>query len=385
MASTPNQTMEQETVIKISPQNFTYNRWMESIGIPIHQGYYLEDLKTLELGWWEERQCRAAFIQLLGQEGVTASWLTEIPPGKSLPPMHFALDEVIYVVEGRGLATVWQEESKTKKTFEWQQNSLFLLPHNYSRQLSNMQGDKPVRLLHYSYLPIAMSAIPEPLFFFDNPYKGPIFSLNQAGDIYSSAKRMQEPEGTGRWKGRVFWYASFFSNMKVWDKLEANDKRGAGGKSVFIQFPNSEMSAHMSVFPSRTYKKAHRHGPGRVIVILEGEGYSVMWEEGKEKVVVPWREGSALVPPNRWFHQHFNTGAAPARYLALQPPRQFGGRAEKVQDRVKDIIEYPSEDHWIRQKFAEELGRRGLTSLVPEEAYTDKAFQWSDSQTIQQG
>ena len=31
----------------------------------------------------------------------------------------------------------------------------------------------------------------------------------------------------------------------------------------------------MSVFDARLYKKAHRHGPGRVIVIPVGEGYSI--------------------------------------------------------------------------------------------------------------
>jgi hypothetical protein len=42
------------------------------------------------------------------------------------------------------------------------------------------------------------------------------------------------------------------------------------------------MSAHMSVFAPRTYKKAHRHGPGRAILIPGGEGYSVMWPEGSD-------------------------------------------------------------------------------------------------------
>ena len=64
-------------------------------------------------------------------------------------------------------------------------------------------------------------------------------------------------------------------------------------------------------------------------MIPAGEGYSVLWEEGKEKIVAPWHEGSMFVPPNKWFHQHFNVGATPARYLALHPPRQFRGHAEK--------------------------------------------------------
>ena len=84
---------------------FTYDYWMETIGIPIHRGYYVEDLRTLELGWWEERKTMSAFIQLAGQEGVSAARVTEIPPGKSLPPLQFALDEVVYVAQGRGVTT----------------------------------------------------------------------------------------------------------------------------------------------------------------------------------------------------------------------------------------------------------------------------------------
>jgi len=350
---------------------------MESIGIPIHKGYYIGDLRTLELGWWEERQCKAAFFQLMGQEGVSSARVTEIAPGKTLPPLKFALDELVYVAEGRGLTTVWLREGGPKKTFEWQSHSLFLLPHNHYHQLSNMQGDKPVRLLHYSYLPLAMSAIQDPSFFFHNPYETPDLVSGANGEFYSEAKLIQGQGGDELLGLRAFWYGNFFPDMRAWDKLDANRKRGAGGKSVFIQFPDSELSAHMSVFAAQTYKKAHRHGPGRVIVIPAGEGYSVMWEEGKEKIVVPWHECSVFVPPNRWFHQHFNAGGQPARYLALHPPMQFHGHAEKIEDRAKDQIEYPDEDRWIRQKFEAELAKRSLRSLMPDQAYTDRDYEWS--------
>ena len=136
----------------------------------------------------------------------------------------------------------------------------------------------------------------------------------------------------------------------------------------------------MSVFPAGTYKKAHRHGPGYMIVIPAGEGYSVMWPEGGEKVVIPWHEASLFVPPNRWFHQHFNIAAAPARYLAIHPPRGFSGISEKVEDRARDQIEYPDEEPWIRSKFKEELARKQLVRLMPEEAYINRNYEWSYTQ-----
>src|SRR5262245_37243997 len=97
---------EQEAT-PVAPRNFTYNRWIESLGVPIHKGFYVEDLRRLRLGWWEDRQCNAAFIELMGQVGVTSSCVSEISPGETLPATYFALDELIYVIEGRGLASVW--------------------------------------------------------------------------------------------------------------------------------------------------------------------------------------------------------------------------------------------------------------------------------------
>jgi len=355
---------------------FPYDEWMESTGVPIHKGYYIEDLRTLELGWWEERQCNAAFIQLVGQEGVTSARMTEVPAGKTLTRIKPAIDEIVYAVDGRGLTSVWIGDGEQKRTFEWQQHSMFLLPRHQHHQIMNMQGEKPARLLHYSYLPMAMSAIPEPDFYFDNNHDALLESLEE--DVYSEAKLIKNPGDENSYVDLpAYWYGNFFPDMRAWDKLDANARRGAGGKTVLIQFANSELTAHMSEFAAQTYKKAHRHGPGRAILIPRGEGYSIMWEEGKEKIVVPWHECSMLTPPDRWFHQHFNVGGTLARYLAMHPPMQFHGHAEKLEDRAKDQIEYPDEDPFIRQKFEEELAKHGLKSLIPAEAYTNRDFEWS--------
>lgn len=357
---------------------FSYDLWMEAQGIPIHRGYYIEDLRTIELGHWQARNCRAAFVQLMGQEGVSSTRVVEIPPGGSLDPIRLGFDEICYPLNGRGLTALWPEGGKDKQTFEWQPHSMFLLPRHYNYQLSNAQGDRPVRVLIYNYLPMAMSAVPDAEFFVNNPMAMNPPALGQ--EFYGEAKMVkpkERPDGTVDSK-RAYWYGNFFPDMRAWDKLEANIRRGAGGKSVFMQFPHTELSAHMSQFGAGMYKKAHRHGPGRAIVIPKGEGYSILWEEGKEKIVVPWHECSMFVPPDRWFHQHFNTGSEPARYLAMHPPVQFHGHADKLKDRAKDEIEYVNEDPWIREKFEAELAKNNTTSVMPEEAYTNPDFDWSE-------
>jgi hypothetical protein len=360
---------------------FLYDDWMAGKGLPVYRGHFVPDTRTIELGHWVERECDAAFIQLVGQEGVSEARITEIAPGQTLPPYKMAIDEMVYVISGNGLTRLWPGDGQPEDghTFEWSERALFLMPSHESRQFANMRGDAPVRLLHYNYLPLAMSITPDPGFFFDNPYT-PRFGNDDLRRSFSDAQLIADGRGS-RWQAghnakTAYWYGNFFPDMRAWDKLDSNERRGAGGRTVQIQFAGSAMTCHMSVFDATRYKKAHRHGPGRVIVIPGGEGYSLMWREGDERVVVPWQENALFVPPDRWFHQHFNLGHGPARYLALHPPSQFHGYAEKAEDRAKDQIEYPDEDPWIRKHFEEELAARGLRTGMRDAAYADAAYRW---------
>ncbi len=355
-----------------SRREFPYDRWMEAQGIPIHRGYYIEDLRTVETAQWSLRECKTAFVQLVGMEGINELRVSELGPGQTTRPFKLAVDEVVYCLEGRGLTTVWNDEG-AKKTFEWERASMFLIPRHYHHQFSNASGAGPAKLMHYNYLPVGMSACDDPDFFFNNPYKS---APPPSDELYAEAKAVFTPNGVGG-VARNIWYGNFFPDMRAWDKVEPFRQRGAGGHVVFVQFPNSEASAHMSVFPARTYKKAHRHGPGRAIVIPAGEGFSILWpDENAEKIVVPWHEASLFTPPNRWFHQHFNLGDRPGRYLALHPLPQFSGHSERVEDRARDQIEYYQEDPMVRETFERELAKRGLQSIMPDEAYTNPNYEW---------
>ncbi len=354
-----------------------YKTWMEAQEIPIHRGYFIDDVRTVEVGKWDERGCNACFLELAGQEGVSETRITEIPPGATTEPVRFNLDEMVYVADGRGLTTVWAGD-RPKKTFEWQKHSMFLLPRGYTYQLSNAQGNHPARLMHVNHLPMAMKIVPDPKFYFDTQYADPDILYGEGSEFYSEAKAIAPPPGSrAEQMRRVIWLGNFFPDMRVWDKLHTYAERGAGGHRVGVQFAKSTLWSHMSVFPSRTYKKGHRHGPGVVIIIPAGEGYSIMWPEGQDKVVIPWHEASVFVPPDRWFHQHFNVGGDPARYLAFHGPQGNQGRQqERIENLSRDQIEYPEEDPFIRNKFESELAARGMTSLMPDPAYKDPNYKW---------
>ena len=246
---------------------------------------------------------------------------------------------------------------------------MFLLPRHHFHQFSNTHGSRSARLPHYNYFPLLLSASPDPDAFITTN-RGEMAEPLKEVDLEAlyaepALKTINSEDVSWKRRGSV-WVGSFFPDMSAWDKLTETRNRGAGGRSVAMEFPGSEISCHMSMFPPRTYKKAHRHGPGRAIVIPAGEGYSVMWEEGKDKVVAPWRPGSLITPPNKWFHQHFNTGPTPARYLAFKHEVALIRNAQGVPTawisrRVGgDQIDYADERPEIRAIFAQELAKHGM-------------------------
>jgi hypothetical protein len=89
---------------------------------------------------------------------------------------------------------------------------------------------------------------------------------------------------------------------------------------------------------------------------------------------VNWKDGAVLSPGNRMYHQHFNTGTTPARYLALR----LGGNPELGSsrrndeywaERMSDQVEYENEDPAIRSEYEAELTKVGLALKLEEESF----------------
>ena len=117
--------------------------------------------------------------------------------------------------------------------------------------------------------------------------------------------------------GRFFMTTNFVPDIRTLGLADYSE-RGKGSTNMKFDLANNTRGAHVSEFPVGTYKKCHRHGPGAHVIILQGEGYSLNWAEGDEPKRVDWSENAMFSPPDMWYHQHFNTGKGPARYLALK-------------------------------------------------------------------
>src|SRR5215470_19610774 len=62
----------------------TYNDWQQAQKIPINRGFFVEDLKKVEVATWEHKGGLGAFVNLDGAGGTNDGYVCEIPPGKAV-------------------------------------------------------------------------------------------------------------------------------------------------------------------------------------------------------------------------------------------------------------------------------------------------------------
>ena len=159
--------------------------------------------------------------------------------------------------------------------------------------------------------------------------------------------------------------------------------RGVSNKSAELILSDNSMQTHVSQFGVGTYKRAHRHGPGSHVLVLGGVGYTLLWNnepqysKAAKQVRVDWTDGTLLVPPDRWFHQHFNAGSTSAKYMATTwiggkywvKALGGGGRTHRLNTtsfrQGGNMVDYPDEDPMVRSMFDEELKKHGVQNLMP--------------------
>jgi quercetin dioxygenase-like cupin family protein len=128
----------------------TYAKWQREEGIPVHIGFWADPM-SVTVAPWERKQCLGAYINLADQESLDA-YVVEIPPGQQTRPERYMYEEMIYVLKGKGATTVWFDGVE-KRTFEWQEGSLFSPPLNCWRQHFNGQGSEAVRFVAVTSAP----------------------------------------------------------------------------------------------------------------------------------------------------------------------------------------------------------------------------------------
>lgn len=324
--------------------------WQKGEGVPIHETFHVDDLREVELAHWERFGVPGAFINLT-DAFIVSSMMLELPPGGKTVPVRHMFETWVFVVGGHG-ETIVEQEGYPANAAPWQPRSLFGPPLNTRYQHVNKDPDRPARLLMVTNAPLTMNLYHNDEFVFDNDF---VFDDRYQGrNSYFNG----ESEYLGGRVNRVNLIPDTLEYQLIQWKA-----RGHGAKSFHMSMSDHTLACHLSEFEVGTYKKAHRHGPGAHVIILRGQGYSLNWREGEEPRRVDWKPMSMFAPPEMWFHQHFNTGKEPARYLAL---RRGGSPEHPVKlgitggGSAPDQIEYEQEHPWIYDMYLEELNKNGV-------------------------
>jgi oxalate decarboxylase/phosphoglucose isomerase-like protein (cupin superfamily) len=364
-----------------------YGKWIRQQGVPVYEGHGLEDVRELCMSSWPRMGGRGAIIQLYGMEGLTGMYVAEIPPGGALEPERHLYEEIICILDGNGAMEIWQEGAP-KRSFEWGKYSVFAPPLNCFHRMVN-GGREPVRFLAVTNAPLIMDVFHNADFVFNCPY--PFKDRYDGEENYFAV-------GSKRYEldRQHIWETNFIADV-IAASLGARDIKGAGVELTQFELAGNGLIGHVSQWPAGRYHKAHYHGPGAILLGLQSSGYVLLWpkdagarpyESGNEDQVLElqWREGSVYCPPDKWFHQHFNTGRQPARHLALR----YSGRifplgmrvAAKVMMQGEDgapytsirdggtLIEYEDEDPEIRRRYEAALTKTGVANQMPPVRYS---------------
>jgi oxalate decarboxylase/phosphoglucose isomerase-like protein (cupin superfamily) len=334
-----------------------YTRWVTAEGLDIIGGHYVRDLRSLELKAWDRRGGRGVFINHDASRTSNDCYVCEIPRGGALAPQRQLFEEMILILDGRGSTRVWNDAGK-EVAFEWQAGSMFAIPLNTWHQHSNLSGLETAKFVSSTNLPPVLNLYDDVDFVFGTS-RDFAHRFNGEQDYFAAKVEM---------KGLLL-DTNFVPDALALPLIPAKE-RGAGGGHIRFSMAKGSMNSHISEFPVGTYKKGHRHGPGAHVIVLSGSGYSLMWPDGEEPRRYEWSAGALIIPPNMWFHQHFNSGGAPARYLAFKHEGVSIRNAQGVPKawisrRVGgDQIDYADERPAIRKIFADELARTGVTPAM---------------------
>lgn len=289
-----------------------FEEWVKKEGLDLIRGYKVDNLYTQPLKPWARIGGKAAMIMLDGCGEIDAAYVCEIPAGGQLKSQKHLYEEMVFVLKGRGSTSVWHE-GKKKNHFEWQTGSLFTIPLNASYQHFNGSGTEPARYVAINTAPIMMNLIRNDDFIFNNDAVFPERYDNE--DDYFSGKVHYEMFDA--WEKPVsLAFSNFFADINGLPFRESLRQKGSTGMS--FELGNGVLGCHTTTFPSGTFTNIHRHGPGDHVLWLKGEGYSIMWQDGGEKIIAPWGPGTVIVPPAWWWHGHAVISDEPGQYVALK-------------------------------------------------------------------
>jgi quercetin dioxygenase-like cupin family protein len=339
----------------------SYQDFVKQDGVPLYEGSALEDLAALPLGDWERRGGKAAYTRL-GEQEIYNLQIVEIPSKGELKPERHMYDSVMYVMKGRGATTIWQK-GEPRQTIEWEEGSLLAIPLNAWHQEYNSSGSEPCRMLFGTNMAQIINLYRNLDFVFNNDF---VFL-----DRYSYAMQDYFSGKGNHWNLRLY-ETNFIADIRKLT-LDPYPERGNRTSIMRLAMSNTSIGMHVMSASEGTYVTAHRHDARAHVIVIQGQGYELLFMPGEEKNrrKVQTNPYAVVAPRTNEFHQHFNTGKGEYRMLAFRGSglRYGSGRnynpALTAQDndpysKYGFKIAYHKEDPAVREEYYKELENNNI-------------------------
>jgi quercetin dioxygenase-like cupin family protein len=352
-----------------------YQKFKEEEGLPTYTGHAVNVYK-IELKPWKRLGpgVTGAFIDLEGAGFIVNTVVTGIAPGAQTKAERHLTEEQLIVMKGEGEAHIWQSDPAKKVVIPFRRGTVLSPPLNTWHEFIN-KGKDPVLLAAVTDLPLKIDLFRNRDFIFNDTYN---FT-----DRYNGQPDYFDPERSIDFSPKLNHSLSIVNLIRdawTWRLFYAG--QGYGDIDRHFVMSDNNMPGHVEAWPVGAYQRAHAHGPGATLIHLGGSGYSLMWprslgetpwKDGKGDQVtrVDWEEGTVLIPPIMWYHQHFATGPSKnAKFIML------GGVPENEKYSITTrvitgnpeghLILFKDEDPYVRKLFDEEMAKVGSKVSMPD-------------------
>lgn len=326
-----------------------YEEFLKKEGLPIIRGYFIEDLKAVELKPWKRMGALGCYLNMSDQQE-TEAYICEIAPASQTLPQRHLFETLIYIAAGQGATTVWHEEN-AKQTFEWSAGAIFAIPLNVSYQHFNVSKGEPVRFLAGTNAPHVINLFHNEDFIFRNPFQ--FHDRFRTDPEYFRENQRLTVRG---WETNLVPDVNSFA-------LDDYPMKGKGVRIMRFGLAGTTYGCHVQEFPVGSRSTFHRHGPGAIVTVTQGTGFAMVWREGEERQRFEIRPGSIYSPGDLMYHGHFNTGHTTLRHFAMRG-RSPKYSQDRYRTRLHDMIPFEEEPSDIHPEFLRELAKNGVKTDI---------------------
>lgn len=331
-----------------------YEDWARAEGVPIHTGPTV-NMQNASVANWPRFGTKGAICHVDGHCDFLSVFLLELDQGQTSADQRHLYEELCFVVAGTGMTEI--ETATGKQIVSWRPGSLFSMPMNSAYRHCNT-GTGRARIAAVNDMRYLFSLFRNEQFVFGMPVSFPERQTNAQGLVNDAA----DPYLDG----------SAFTDLSALDMSPAS--RSPLPSRLPLSLYDGTLSADLWQLDPGTYTEAKRQFHGVHMIVIAGEGYTLVSEDATLNAVrVDLQPGDVFAAPAMKYYQHFNTGAAPFRFLTIElgsvrHPMFRHRRADYGDESVfaagRDIIPYARQDTGIRRAWENALKEKGIKPAI---------------------